>query len=481
MSKDLLFDVILNEIADIVGHEDVTVREAERIAYSMDVYLVSQIWLDSGQKPPRPDWIVFPESTDEISRLLKMASRHGIPVIPYGGGTGSQGGTVPLYGGMLLDLKKMNSIIRIDEKSFTVTVQPGVNGQHLEWTLNKKGFTLAHYPASIYGATVGGYVAARGSGTLSTKYGKAEDMVINMEIVLPSGEVIRTLPVPSHACGPDLLQLFVGSEGTLGVITEITMRLDPIPEERRWRAYLFDDIRNGLEAGRRIMTKRLKPCTIRLYDENSTQRIVKTVLGLDVAGSYMVIGSDGDKRCIDLEMETIHEICTDQNGKDLGPELGEHWWKHRYDFYFPPLNLMLPQMFGTIETTATFDRIYDIYTAKKHVIEKEFKEWGTTYIGHFSHWFPWGVMVYDRFIIDKPPQDPHEALQLHTEIWGKAARTSIQHGGILNDHHGIGFKLGWLMPEQYGPAWSVLQGIKDHLDPLGIMNPGKLGFSRRCK
>ncbi len=149
MSKDLLFDVILNEIADIVGHEDVTVREAERIAYSMDVYLVSQIWLDGGQKPPSPDWVVFPESTDEISRLLKMASRHGIPVIPYGGGTGSQGGTVPLYGGMLLDLKKMNRIIKIDEKSFTVTVQPGVNGQHLEWTVNKKGFTLAHYPASI--------------------------------------------------------------------------------------------------------------------------------------------------------------------------------------------------------------------------------------------------------------------------------------------------------------------------------------------
>ncbi|MBL7211125.1 MAG: FAD-binding oxidoreductase [Desulfobacteraceae bacterium] len=481
MSKNLLFDVITNEIMDIVGHDDVTVQEAERVAYGMDVYLVPQIWLDSGLKPPRPEWIVFPESAGEISRLLKMASRHGIPVIPYGGGTGSQGGTVPLYGGILLDVKKMNHIIKIDEESLAVTVQPGVNGQHLEWTVNKKGFTLAHYPASQYGATVGGYVAARGSGTLSTKYGKAEDMVISMEIALPSGEVIRTLPVPSHACGPDLLQLFVGSEGTLGVITEITMRLDPIPEERRWRAYLFDDIRKGLEAGRRIMTRRLRPCTIRLYDENSTQRIVKRVLGLDVAGSYMVVGSDGDKESVDLEMRTIHDICSELNGKDLGPDLGEHWWKHRYDFYFPPLNLMLPQMFGTVETTATFDRIHDIYVAKKRVIEEGFKEWGATYIGHFSHWFPWGVMVYDRFIIEKPPQDPHEALQLHTEIWGKAARTSIQHGGILNDHHGIGFKLGWLMPEQYGAAWPVLQGIKDLLDPLGIMNPGKLGFIRRCK
>jgi alkyldihydroxyacetonephosphate synthase len=140
---------------------------------------------------------------------------------------------------------------------------------------------------------------------------------------------------------------------------------------------------------------------------------------------------------------------------------------------------MLPQMFGTVETTATYDRIWDIYQAKKKAIEDGFRDWGVSYIAHFSHWFPWGVMVYDRFIIDRPPQDPHEALQLHTEIWGRAARTSIQHGGVLNDHHGIGFKLGWLMPELYGPAWPVMQGLKDLLDPAGIMNPGKLGFAAR--
>ncbi|MBW1945434.1 MAG: FAD-binding oxidoreductase [Deltaproteobacteria bacterium] len=479
MTDTLLFEIIRNELMDIVGHDDVTVHEAERIAYSTDYYFAPQVWIDRGQTPPKPDWIVFPESVDEISRLLKLASRHRIPVIPYGGGTGSQGGGVPLYGGILLDLKKLNRIIKIDEESYTVTAQAGVNGQHLEWTLNKKGLTLAHYPASAYGATLGGYVAARGTGTLSTKYGKAEDMVLSMEIVLPSGEVIRTLPVPNHACGPGLLPLFVGSEGTLGVITEVTIRLDPVPEERRWRAYLFNDIRKGLEAGRRIMTKRLRPCTIRLYDQNSTQRLLKRVLNLDVQGAYMVVGSDGDKDFVDLEMNAIHEICTNLEGEDLGSELGEHWWKHRYDFYFPPLTYMLPQMFGTVETTTTFDCIYDIYMAKKRVIEEDFKDWGASYIAHFSHWFPWGVMVYDRFIIDKPPQDPHEALQLHTEIWGKAARTSIQHGGTLNDHHGIGFKLGWLMPEQYGTAWPVMQGIKDLLDPQGIMNPGKLGFTRR--
>lgn len=479
MYDDLFFNIIKNELIDIVGYEDVTTRKPELVAYSMDCYLVPQIWMDRGLQLRKPDWIAFPESADEVSRIIKLATRHRIPVVPYGGGTGTQGGVVPLYGGIIIDVKKMNRIIKIDEKSLTVTAEAGVNGQELERTVNKLGLTLAHYPASQYGATLGGYVAARGSGTLSTKYGKAEDMVLSIEVILPSGERIRTLPVPSHACGPSLLQLFVGSEGTLGIITELTMRLDPIPQERRFHAYLFNDLLKGLEAGRRIMTKRLKPCTIRLYDKNSSQRIVKNVLGLDVQGSYMVVGSDGSKESVDWEMALMHEICTNLGGEDLGPKLGEYWWKHRYDFYFPPFNLMLPEMTGTIETIATYDKIYDIYLAKKMAIEEGFKDWGATYMAHFSHWFPWGVMVYDRFIIPKPPQDPQEALQLHTEIWGKAARTSVQHGGVLNDHHGIGFKLGWLMPEQYGPAWPVMQGIKDILDPTGIMNPGKLGFMRR--
>ena len=222
MSDNLLFNIIKNELMDIVGPEDVSVREAERLVYGVDYYLVPQIWMDRGLETPKPDWIVFPGSADEVCRIMKLATRMRIPVIPYGGGTGSQGGTVPLYGGIVMDMKKMNRIIKIDEQSMTVTAEAGVNGQELEWAVNKKGMTLAHYPASMYGASVAGYVAARGTGTLSTKYGKAEDMVLSLEVVMPSGELIRTLPVPNHACGPSLLQLFVGAEGTLGVITEVT-------------------------------------------------------------------------------------------------------------------------------------------------------------------------------------------------------------------------------------------------------------------
>lgn len=474
--NEFLQDLIRTEIMDIVGHDDVSVSGVDRYAYSTDTFWVPRMWMDRLQQPCLPDFVVHPESVEEVSRLLKVANRFRLPVIPYGGGTGSQGGTVPLFRGMVLDLKKMDRIIEINEKCLTVTAQAGINGQRLESELNRRGLTLAHYPASQFGATLGGYIAARGSGTLSTKYGKAEDMVMSLEVVLPQGEVIRSLPIPNHSCGPDVRQHFVGSEGTLGVITEATMRLDPIPELRQFRSYLFADLATGLEAGRRIMTRRLHPCTIRLYDPPSTHKFIKRVLGLDVEGSFMVTGVDGSRALVDLEESAIRDICESLGGRDLGREAGETWWKQRYDFYYPPFAPDLPELFGTIESTTTFDKILPLYEAKKRVIEEGYREWGATYTGHFSHWFPWGVMVYDRFYIKRPPQDPHEAMQLHNMIWSDAARASLACGGVLNDHHGIGFKLGWLMPEQYGAAWQILAGMKKMLDPNGIMNPGKLGF-----
>ena len=474
--NSVLCDVISAELADILGIENFTTREVDRLCYVADHFWISKMWVDRGRKLPLPDFVVWPNSAQEVSKILKLANRYKIPVIPYGGGSGAQGGTVPLFGGIVIDLKRMDKILRIDKKSYTATALPGINGQILENQLNKEGVMLAHYPASQYAATLGGYVASRGSGVLSTKYGKAEDMVISMEIVLPQGEIIRTLPVPNHAAGPGLLQLFIGSEGVFGVITELTMRIDPIPEVRKFRGYLFADLVKGLEAGRRIMTQRLKPCVLRLYDASSTQRFIKRVLNLDAEGNFMIVGVDGDAPQVDYEESAIQKICLSLNAIDWGSAPGEHWWKHRYDFYFPPFAPSLPEMYGTTDTVTNFDNIYNLYLAKKQVIEDGYKEWGSTYTAHFSHWFPWGVMIYDRFFIKRPPQDPREALLLHNKIWADSVRASIAHGGVLNEHHGIGFKLGWLMPEQYGSAWPMLKNLKNMLDPHGIMNPGKLGF-----
>ena len=471
------FDMILSELADVVGVEHVSTRASDLLVYSTDWSWMPQMWLDRGQEPVAADVIVHPGSPEEISGVLKIANVYRLPVVPWGGGSGTQGGAAPIFGGIVLDVKRLDQILEIDEVSLTVRAQAGIVGTQLEWALNEKGLTLPHYPASANAATLGGYLAARGSGVISTKYGKAEDLVLSIQAVMPDGTIIRTPPVRSHASGPGLLNFLVGSEGTLGVITEATMQIEHQPETRLFRAMLFDDLSRALEAGRRIMVSRLEPMVLRLYDPGSTATLVKRVLNQDVQGAYLILGFDGFAEIAAAQEQRALAICLEQGARDLGRKSGEEWWEHRYDFYYPPLSLSLPKMYGTIETVCTFANIEPLYRAKKAAIEDGFAEWKVRYLAHFSHWFPWGVMVYDRFIIDEPPQDPHEALRLHNRIWTTAARTSLAHGGMLNEHHGIGLKLGRLMREQYGAAWPTLEAIKHALDPRGIMNPGKLGFS----
>lgn len=469
--------MIANELMDIVGKEYVLSSEADRTIYGIDYFWLPRMLIDRGEVPPLPDFVVLPDTVEELSKVVKLANLHKIPLVPWGGGSGTQGGTMPVYGGITVDMKRLNRLIDINETSYMVTAQAGINGYELECALNEKGFTLPHYPASVHSATLGGYLACRGSGTVSTKYGKAEDMVLSMEVVLPNGDVIRTLPVPNHAAGPGMLQLFVGAEGSFGLITEATMRLERLPEERRFRSFLFPNMKAGLAAGRQIMLDRLQPLVIRLYDEPSTIKTVRRVLGVNVDhGSYMVIGFDGWRDVVEVQERRAFALCEKHGGEDFGEEYGRQWWEHRYDFYFPPKALDLPWMFGTLDTVCTFEKLLPLYQAKKKALEETYKEWGLFYYAHFSHWYLWGVMSYDRFIVENPPQNPDEALALHNEIWDLAVRVNLEYGAVLNEHHGVGLKLARHVRGQYGPAFQVFEGLKNSLDPHNILNPGKMGF-----
>ena len=471
-----LSEMIRSELEDIVGVDFISVSETDKLVYSTDWSWMPQMWLDRGKPLATPDYIVSPGSPEEISEILEVANKYRIPVVPFGGGSGTQGGALPLFGGILLDLKRLDKIIEIDEKSLTVQAQAGIIIAQLEWAVNEKGLMLPHYAASSNCATLGGALAPRGTGTISTKYGKAEDMVLNMQVVLPTGEIIHTPRVPKHAAGPDWWRIFLGAEGTLGVITEATMQLDYLPESRLLRAILFDDLSDALEAGRKIMTRRLNPFVIRLYDPESTRSRVKKILGYEYEGAYMVMGFDGDPDIAALEESKALEICAKQGGRDLGREPGESWWNHRYDFYYPPINLKLPWMYGTTETITTYDNIEKLYWAVKNSVEEGFKEWDVKFIGHFSHWFHWGVMLYSRFIIEEPPEDAQEALRLHNRVWNAAMQAVIANDGMINEHHGIGLKLSRYMRRQFGDAWPLMLRLKKTLDPNGIMNPGKTGF-----
>jgi alkyldihydroxyacetonephosphate synthase len=468
----------LRQLTTIVGRDRIATSGADRLIYSVDGFWLPQMWLDRGRRVRQPDAIVYPETVVEVSRILELADRHEVPVIPWGGGSGTQGGVLPIHGGLIVDMKRLNRILEVNESSLFARAQAGINGTELEWALNERGLTLPHYPASANCATLGGYLAPRGSGTISTKYGKAEDLVMSLEVALPGGRVIRTPSVPNHASGPDFMRLFLGSEGTFGIITEATMRVVRLPEARLFRAVLFADVATGLEAGRRMMVDRLDPLVIRMYDPHSTSLLVKRVLGYELSGAYMIIGFDGWREIAEAQERRAMTICDSLGARDLGREPGERWWAHRYDFYYLPLSLQLPAMYGTVETVSTFDRIENIYRQKKANIEGQFGHLGVEYIGHFSHWFPWGASLYDRFLLREAPANPDDAKALHDRLWDVAVTTSLAQGGMLNEHHGVGLKLSRFMRAQYGDAWPFLQAVKSAIDPRGIMNPGKVGFER---
>lgn len=474
--RSFLHGQIERELAGAVGVQHVSRENADLQSQAADWSWVSKYLEYKGLEVPAADFKVQPASAEEVERVVEIASDFRVPVVPRGGGSGTQGGTFAPYGGIALDLSRMTKIIEIDEQSLVVTAEAGLEGPELETVLNKRGLTLAHYPGSYHlGATLGGYVAARGSGVVSTKYGKAEDQILQVEAVVPPGRTVSTLRVPSHASGPDLLQVLVGSEGTLGVITKVSFRLDPLPEARGFLSFGFPDIFAGIEAARLIMTSRLRPAVIRLYDEADSKKLQEWV-GTPFTGTLMVIMCDGAQDLVNYETKAITEQAERAGGASLGPDVGRIWWEGKYEPYAKGKLPAPPLMYGTFDTVARFADLPKIYRAKKEAIESKFGARGARYTAHFSHWYPWGGMLYDRFYVDEPPTDPAEAIALHDELWDTGVKASIDNGGTINEHHGIGLKLGRFMRPQYGVGFDLMRGIKDAWDPDGIMNPGKLGF-----
>ena len=470
-----LFNMILMELEDAVGKENCSVRQIDKVTHSVDYYWLSRMWADRGERMPEADYIVCPENAQEVSKVLKIANYYKLPVTTWGAGGGSQGGALPVCGGILLDTKRMNKIYEVNTEAMYIECGTGAIYKHIEWAANEVGKATMHYPSSLTCSTVGGFLAHRGIGVSSTKYGKIDDMVLQMEVVLPNGDIIYTSPAPKHAVGPDLNQIFIGSEGTLGVITKVQMRIYDQPEVRRFRAFLFQDMDAAFKASKELLQK-FKPSVMRLYDEAETVSLIKKVVGVERKGAFMNIAYEGVKELVDVEEKILLETFAKYGAEDLGSEYGEKWWKEKITFFYPGHMMDIPQMFGTMDTIAPYGKIDKIYYAMKEAIETKFPF--ARFIAHFSHWYEWGAMMYDRFIVDPQfvPEDPVEAMRLHQEIWTTGIRAALDNGGVVNDHHGVGIKLGRYVKEQYGPAMQVLEGIKKQLDPNGIMNPFKLGL-----
>src|SRR3954449_500507 len=258
-------------LASALGEAAVITAPAALDGYTADTYWPALHAKAAGTPLARPDVVVRPRTEEDVATVLAIAHELRVPVVPWGGGSGTQGGALATSGGIVIDLRSLAAVIEVDEVSLTVTVQAGKNGRELEAELNARGLMLPHYPASVEWATVGGYIAARGSGVLSTRYGKIEDLLLSLRVATPANGLMDTLGVPRHAMGPELTQLFVGSEGTLGVITRATLAIVPMPEARRFAAVAFPTVGAGIGAIRRALQLGHRPSVVRMYDEEATR------------------------------------------------------------------------------------------------------------------------------------------------------------------------------------------------------------------
>jgi alkyldihydroxyacetonephosphate synthase len=466
-----------HELESIVGPENVVTEPSEMIAQMADVWWMTRFLLSTGVEFPRPFAIVFPADRHEVIKLVQFANEHKVAIVPRGGGAGDSGGSLPLMGGIVVDMKRMDRILEVNEQSLTVRVQPGILHKHLEEQLNRLGYTTNHLPASLNTSTLGGFISTNGTGVLSSKYGKMSDLVHQLEVVLPNGHLFKSLPVRLHSTGPDYSRLFLGAEGTLGIITEVLMKIYPLPEKRAFATFLLPRLGEGIEAGRRIMVSGLAPSLLRLYDERDTHKILKGQFGLDQEGCCLLLGFDGLERMVDVSLSLAADIVLAAGATDLGPNLAQNWWDNRYRSYYPPNDYIYhPWMTAVMDTVAPYERIEAVYWAMKFAVEDGFRDWNAEFHAHFSHWYDWGTSFYPSFVIKEYPADPRQAFRLYNQVLDRALDASLQGGGVINEHHGVGLRIGRLMKEAYGEGYELARALKRVLDPNNIMNPGKLGL-----
>lgn len=460
-------DSYASEAAAIIGSENVSANAADLLSTCRDYWPVCSIWMLEGKAPALPQLVVWPKDTAEVSRLLTLADKHKLAVIPYGEGSGTLGGTIALRGGIVMDLKKMSRIRSLDETNLMVTVESGLNGALYEEHLNRYGYTGGHFPQSLRCSSVGGWLACRAAGQFSTRYGKIEDIAVSLEAVLPDGTVFSGRSVPRTATGPRMDHLFLGSEGTLGVITAATLRIWPLPEKRHLCSYTFATIEDGLETIRLFMRAGSRPAVVRLYDAQETGNHFPE---LGDKRSVLILLIEGATEIVDAERAVIARYAQAHGAIESGPEQVEHWLEKRFNISVASMLFQKGAVLDTIEVTTNWHNAHSTYRAMQDAL---MAVPGTMLAsGHYSHVYPEGAALYMTTV--GFPGD--NKLQFYKNIWQAAMTACINQEAAISHHHGIGLHRGLWMTDEHGQALEVLDRVKKALDPGGIMNPGKLGL-----
>ena len=463
---------IKSKLSEIVGIENVSDKEIDILAYNKDTTLLAYNWTLEGKIAGLPDLIVWPATPEQISSILKLANEEKIPVIPFSEGSGVVGGAIPIYGGIILDMKKFNKVIEINDKDLTVTVEAGMNGMNLERYLNSKGYTGGHIPQSLYTSSVGGWIAHRAAGQFSTKYGKIEDIVMGMELVLPQGDIIKFKTIARASTGPQFDKLFIGGEGTLGIVTQATLKIWPYPEKRAMVSYAFPTFEDSLEATRQILRQQIYPAVIRIYDADETFRHFGHIE--KAKDKVMVVFvCEGIERLVKLEETITREVCEQNKGINCGEEPVEHWFETRFKVTETSSTPTFKMVADTIEIGFLWDKAAEMYHS---VLEVTKQVKGVIMMtAHVSHFYPNGIGFYFTFAGITP--EGKTDLEFYQEVWNTVVKTVEDAGGSFGHHHGVGINRSKWMPVEWGKSFDTLKAIKKLLDPNNILNPGKIYVS----
>jgi alkyldihydroxyacetonephosphate synthase len=480
-------------LREVVGAEGVRDDHAERVVHAAGKGYPDLVLLRAGAPDGAPDAVVRPGDREQLRAVLDRCARASVAVVPWGGGTSVVGGVAPLRGEhaavIALDMDRMARVLELDRISRTVNVQAGIRAPALERALAPSGLTLGHFPQSYEYVSLGGCAATRSAGQASSGYGRFEQMVLGLRCAAPAGE-IALAPVPASAAGPELRRLLVGSEGTLGVISELTLRVRSAPRERVYEGVFFADFAAGVEALRELAQQRACPDVARLSDEAETRmslalagaggvkgRLGRAYIGLRGyrEGCLAILGFEGEAEEVAARRKRALELVHRSGGLAVGRSPGEAWRKGRFSApYLRDELLTQGVMVETLETATSWSNVRPLHRAVATAIADALAADGTPglVMCHVSHLYETGASLYFTFIARQ-----REGAEL--EQWAVVKRAAsgaiVAGGGTITHHHAVGRDHApWLADEVGREGVAALRALKGELDPAGIMNPGKL-------
>jgi alkyldihydroxyacetonephosphate synthase len=440
-------------VSAAVGAQYLRTDAGTRARHSTGRSTVDLLRLRAGEIVEAPDAVASPASHDEVIAVLRACDEHRIAVVPYGGGTSVVGGLRFPAPSIALDLARLDRLVEVDPVSRTATLQAGVRAPRADELLAEHGFTLGHVPQSYEYASIGGFAATRSSGQASTGYGRFDEMVVGLTVATPAGSV-EVGRAPASAAGPDLRQLFLGSEGALGVITSVTLRVRPRPVACRYEGWRFDSFAAGTEAVRGLAQDGPRPTVVRLSDEYET-----AVGSSPVDGCLLVVGYEG----------AVPEIS---GGQPLGPEPGQRWLAERFAGpYLRDALLDAGAFVETIETAGYWSRLPALYGAVRQALLDALDP--AIVLCHISHVYETGASLYFTVLCGQGAlRDGDDPIGAWTRAKARASDAILSAGGTISHHHGVGTDHRAWYRREIGPLGvAALRAVKATLDPNRILNP----------